>query len=66
MSQIAIRLLVIPSSEALCERVFSQLKYIHNTRRNSLYEDILDSLMNIRFEMKMNGDDSTDSDDDDE
>lgn len=65
--QIAIRLLVLPSSEALCERVFSQLKYIHNSRRNSLKPDIIDSIMNIRFEMKMNGDDlSYGSDDDDD
>lgn len=53
LCEIAIRVLTIPSSEALCERVFSQLKYVHNSRRNKLKEDILDPIINIRFKMKM-------------
>ncbi|KAK8836057.1 hypothetical protein M9Y10_040117 [Tritrichomonas musculus] len=52
-SRIAIRILTLPCSEALCERMFSQLKYVHNARRNCLKEDILDSIINIRFEMNI-------------
>lgn len=48
LAQIAIRILILPSSEALWERVFSQLKYMHNARRNALKPDILDAIMNIR------------------
>lgn len=62
IAQIALRVLVLPSSEALCERVFSQLKYFHNARRSMLKPDIIDSITNIRFEMKMNNQLVKDSD----
>ena len=67
LAQIAIRILILQSSEALCERVFSQLKYVHNARRNELKPDILDAIMNIRFEMRFNNQyyESSDSSSDD-
>ena len=67
--QIAIRVLTLPSSAALCERVFYQLKFIHIARRSCLKPDIMDSMMNIRFKMKFNHEyfyDSDESDQDDE
>lgn len=64
LSQIAIRVLVLPSSEALCERVFSQLKYVHNPQRSCLKPDILNSIMNIRFGMKFNNEYFDDESDD--
>lgn len=40
--------------EMSCERVLSQLKYVHNARRKAFKLDILDAIMDITFEMKFN------------
>lgn len=40
-ASIAIRILVLPASEAICERCFSQMKMIHSHLRSKLKTDIL-------------------------
>lgn len=49
LCSIAIRILVLPGSEAICERCFSQLKLIHNHLRSSLKSDILDCYLRIKL-----------------
>ena len=49
ISLIAIHILVIPGTEAICERCFSQLKLIHSHFRSTLKSDILDSLLQIKL-----------------
>ncbi|KAK8871115.1 hypothetical protein M9Y10_009028 [Tritrichomonas musculus] len=49
LSLIAIHILVIPGTEAICERCFSQLKLIHSHFRSTLKSDILDSLLQIKL-----------------
>lgn len=49
LCSIALRILVLPGSEAICERCFSQLKLIHNYLRNTMRLDILDSLLRIKL-----------------
>lgn len=51
LCNIAIRVLVIPGSEAICERCFSQLKLIHNHLRSSLKSDILDCILRIKLNL---------------
>ena len=51
LCQIAIRILIISSSEALCGKKISQLKFIHRARRNSLNPNTSDPIINIPFEM---------------
>lgn len=48
---IAVRVLVLPGSEAICERCFSQLKLIHNHLRTTLKSDILDCLLRIKLNL---------------
>ena len=51
LCNIAIRVLVIPGSEAICERCFSQLKLIHNHLRSSLKSNILDCILRIKLNL---------------
>lgn len=51
LCSIAIRILVLPSSEAICERCFSQFKHIHNHLRISLKSDILDCYLRIKLNL---------------
>ena len=51
LCSIAIRILVLPGSEAICERCFSQLKLIHSHLRSSLKSDILDCLLRIKLNL---------------
>lgn len=51
LANIAIRILTLPGTEAICERIFSQLKLIHNHLRNSLKNDILDSILTIKLKL---------------
>lgn len=49
ISSIALRVLVLPGSEGIYERAFSQLKIIHSYLRNSFKKDILDSILRIKL-----------------
>lgn len=51
LCSIALRILILPATEAICERCFSQLKVIHNHLRNSLKKDILDCLLRIKLNL---------------
>lgn len=51
LSKIALRILTLPSTEAICERVFSQLKLIHNHLRIVLKSEVLDALLNIKLKL---------------
>lgn len=51
LCSIALRILILPTTEAICERCFSQLKLIHNHLRNSLKNDILDCLLRIKLNL---------------
>lgn len=51
LCSIALRILILPATEAICERGFSQLKVIHNHLRNSLKNDILDCLLRIKLNL---------------
>lgn len=75
MAIIALRLLVLPGTEAICERCFSQLKLIHSHLRTKLKSDILDSILRIKTnliwskeieDIQLYYDSSDDSDDSDE
>ena len=51
LCSIALRILILPATEAIGERCFSQLKVIHNHLRNSLKNDILDCLLRIKLNL---------------
>lgn len=51
LCSIALRILILPATEAICERCFSQLKVIHNHLRNSLKNDILDCLLRNKLNL---------------
>lgn len=51
LCSIALRMLILPATKAICERCFSQLKLINNHLRNSLKKDILDSLLRIKLNL---------------
>ena len=51
LSKIAIHIMPIPGIEAICERVFSQLKLIHNSLSSKLKNDILDALLTIKIKL---------------
>ena len=48
---IELHILVLPGSEAICERCFSQLTLIHNHLRNSLKSDLLDCMLQIMLNL---------------
>lgn len=51
LCSIAIRVLVLPDSEALCERCFSQLKLIHNYFRITFQSDIIVCFLKIELNL---------------
>ena len=51
LSQIALRILSLPASEAICERCFSQLKLTHSHLRTNLKTDLLDALLRIKLNL---------------
>ena len=50
-ASLAIRILVIPASEAIAERCFSQLKLIHSHLRSQLGSELLDAILRIKLNL---------------
>lgn len=51
LASLAIRILVIPFSEAIAERCFLQLKLIHSHLRSQLGSELLDAILRIKLNL---------------